>query len=597
MRSLLAAVILSAGLAVPAGATVPGFTDPAGDANLVNGQGVAPVPEGGPDTRPASVDGADLVEGVLATTHHPVPVTDDDGRLVAVRHVPDGLLLTLRTAGAVASPGPTIAIVWSLRAGPCEIEVRAYVRGAGSRTDDPQGGEALAGAGCQGGQAVHPLTPRLDGAELRLRLPLVPGIDVGGSVGGAGARSAVATRVPAGDAVLGPLIDVAPSSPALVVGSDVPPDVDCLAEPDDPACLAAAGGHDTGRDLHSALLDSEPAARSAPTLEVGEEYGVYSVHPRGRWLHLPFDVSGVDEPWIEIDIASRLIEDGEMSEEWLPFDNAIALWRIYTGPADDPHRNLFTVINDTPYGFVVSVPSDGVERVTILGGVDVDTDADVGLILAVHGSHDGFFGEPFPSVYAEWVESWTAGREKVRLAPEHVGTGLQASLWATSVGTVGGHNLHDVQVLDDRVGLQGTSGPGPLRVVSRHEVDGPALSAALVSRAVAGSEAFELAWRTPASEHVSEGQIQGSGSYWARTSAVDAGAGEYATDLRVDTLAETGDNSLFVHATWPLDPAEVLPGATSSFASNPPEGGFWMLERGTITRGPTPSVLVGRSDD
>lgn len=250
---LLPLVVLLLLPAAPLGAShAPGFHDAAGDANFVNGQGVpgSPVSDDGPDSRPVSLSGADLVAATYETTFHTVEERDDLGNLVAVRHVPDGLLVRLRTAGPAApSFGPTVSYaLWVTVAGFCNLIFRMYTRGPLSAADEPPQRAELRtrSAGCPEGPKTYTegITLSFQGAVATMRFPfsalpqylLEDGWSIDADADGNGGQVASTHRSPNGLLLGGPMIDLAAPAGPFEIGSDVPPDIDCVATPTDPAC-------------------------------------------------------------------------------------------------------------------------------------------------------------------------------------------------------------------------------------------------------------------------------------------------------------------------------------------------------------------------
>src|SRR5688500_17667270 len=104
-RSSVVGVLIAALLCSPALAGTPGspeITDVAGDANLVNGQGVQTGLETGPDTRPVSVDGADLLAVWFETVYDTIKTIDPEtGRVSRVEYRATALLVRIKTQGPI----------------------------------------------------------------------------------------------------------------------------------------------------------------------------------------------------------------------------------------------------------------------------------------------------------------------------------------------------------------------------------------------------------------------------------------------------------------------------------------------------------------
>jgi hypothetical protein len=231
----------------------PELRDQAGDANHIHGQGILPLSDDGPDTRPASIDGADIVAGWYETEYRTERVLDGTGRVTAVHHAPEALLVHLRTTGAPApSFGPTLSYDLWVNVGACSLIFRFYTRGAASSAEEPSQHAELRTrkAECLEGPKTYTesITLAIDGNVATLRYPFAvltfgkyslikSGSLIEPDADGNAFDVAAIHRLPNGLIFGGQPIDMAAPPQSFVVGSDVPPDVDCAVTPGDPACV------------------------------------------------------------------------------------------------------------------------------------------------------------------------------------------------------------------------------------------------------------------------------------------------------------------------------------------------------------------------
>lgn len=219
------------------------ITDPPGDANGI------PAAEG-PDTRPASDDRADILRVWAETTFETVREVAEDGTILKVRHVPEGLRMSVRTtAPARPATGPTLRFGFPGSIGGCDLSFRFHVRGPLSRPDDPSEGAEFATTedACPGGRqeyrAGFDLT--FEGQVARALFPfgalqgtpaevlVLPGREMASS---GAAFSRVMGLSTGGLLLWGPVDMTVVPADRFVIGSDVPPDVDCRETPDHPEC-------------------------------------------------------------------------------------------------------------------------------------------------------------------------------------------------------------------------------------------------------------------------------------------------------------------------------------------------------------------------
>jgi hypothetical protein len=169
-----------------------------------------------------------------------------------VLHDPEALQVHLRTTGSpLPSFGPTVSYALWVNVGACSMIFRFYARGAlSSEGDPPQGAELRTRkAECLEGPRTYTegITLAVDGNVATLRYPFdavslgnVPLFDEGAVIeadaDGSGFQVATSHRLPNGLLFGGQPIDMAAPPQPFLIGSDVPPDVDCPATPGDPAC-------------------------------------------------------------------------------------------------------------------------------------------------------------------------------------------------------------------------------------------------------------------------------------------------------------------------------------------------------------------------
>jgi hypothetical protein len=261
---ILAALGLVAALTAAAAASMPSatesetvvFTDAAGDAHHLNDQGLGvPIDDRGPDTRPASLGSADVVEGRFETAYVSIPDHDDEGRVLRVRRVPTGVRLHLEMAEPpIPSFGPTVSIELWVQAAGCPMIFRIRAHGPLSSEDDPPQGPELRtrGSDCPEGPRTYTEGISLDvvGSTAIVEVPFTALETPSGPIfrmadlieedaGGNPVRTSTVHAVPDGPLLGGLLIDKASPVAEFHIGSDLPPDVDCTDTPSDPECEAA----------------------------------------------------------------------------------------------------------------------------------------------------------------------------------------------------------------------------------------------------------------------------------------------------------------------------------------------------------------------
>ena len=253
MKRTFAAILVSAlalSLAVTTGATadepppLPGVTDPAGDANAINGQGFLTGTEEGPDTRPVSWDGADLVHVQYETTFTRKKVRGANRKVLGVEYTPTGLRVKFTTLGPIGTPGPTAIYRIDANLGECNVFFQMYVRGPSAAPSDVQRGEVRKlTATCPGGATTYAsgVNMAVRGNVAIVEYPfdafvgvqqglIAPGVEITGSL--PQVRTLLGTVV----TLTAPQIDEAVEMPPFVIGSDVPANVDCRQTPEADGC-------------------------------------------------------------------------------------------------------------------------------------------------------------------------------------------------------------------------------------------------------------------------------------------------------------------------------------------------------------------------
>jgi len=245
MRRLILVIVALAtagGLAtVPATAgtpEAPEIADPVGDANGVSRY------VGSADTRPASIDNADLRAIWVETAYDTIRITDPEtGAIARVTYVATGIRYRIRTEAPIRPLPPQateVRVLASLNypgASFCRIKVTGKV-GSSSL-----GAELLIPALCRDeGEPTILLTEgvgmSLDGDVLTMELPFALS-EVGEHLfpGRSTTLDPVESTVVYDSAAV-TQVDVTGTGAPFVIGSDVPADVVCADEPDHPDCRA-----------------------------------------------------------------------------------------------------------------------------------------------------------------------------------------------------------------------------------------------------------------------------------------------------------------------------------------------------------------------
>jgi len=246
MKTIRLAVVL--GLTALA-ATVPGtpglagtealpeVTDIAGDANLVNGNGVGPDVNQG--TAPASIDSLDLRAIWLETAY--TKTIETVGEVRWVRYEPTGLVVKIKTT---APPKPTVgpSVIYrfpALLGGSCSVYFEVWLRGSAPGAVDREYVAINRLSGCSGAVTTgFPLS--VSGSVITATFPFAQTAGTVTDEMTVGPSSRAHVR-----AVLGsgatycctvPAIDEMPLGSEFEIGSDVPADVNCSEEPAHPDC-------------------------------------------------------------------------------------------------------------------------------------------------------------------------------------------------------------------------------------------------------------------------------------------------------------------------------------------------------------------------
>jgi hypothetical protein len=126
----LGALVLPAGAAGPA----PQVTDQAGDANVLNGQGLLAGGAADGSATPQQYAPADLLSITYSTTFDTVRVGDD-----GVRHVATGVQARIVTTAPAKSDGPTLIYRINAEIGSCGGFLQHYRSGPASAPTDAKG--------------------------------------------------------------------------------------------------------------------------------------------------------------------------------------------------------------------------------------------------------------------------------------------------------------------------------------------------------------------------------------------------------------------------------------------------------------------------
>lgn len=249
----LVVVLGLSGTQAGAGTSIgPEINDIAGDANFVNGANFF-YGLGEFDTRPVSLGSADLRAIWFETAYNTVKDKDAEGKVTAVRHVPTALRVNFRTEEPPAPTfGPTLTFYVPVRIGTCLIDLAAHIEGpASSPVDGAQGAEIYKYTGCVGGAGVlsHPtFSVKTAGNVVTAEYPfsalpysssqIVLGKDVEVRPPVDGNPGGVQNYLSWANFALTFVDEVPAFASKFLIGSDVPANINCLADPTNSACTS-----------------------------------------------------------------------------------------------------------------------------------------------------------------------------------------------------------------------------------------------------------------------------------------------------------------------------------------------------------------------
>lgn len=215
----------------------PEITDPAGDANFLSA-----VSGNTEDTRPVSFDNADL-QGVWFETSYTTSKQTDPatGQITNVRYLPDALLVHIRTVAPVRPTSPWGSFRFKVQATvpSCQASLELLVATAPAN-DAAEIRPAAPGTTCGDGLTIvrSEVKPTYEGAVSTMTFPLWEPLTAQVlSVGTVLSQpSALVTASLGVGSSIPESLDEAGDGSDFTVGQDVPPDVDCTADPGNPDC-------------------------------------------------------------------------------------------------------------------------------------------------------------------------------------------------------------------------------------------------------------------------------------------------------------------------------------------------------------------------
>ncbi len=233
MRVAMSVVVLLmvSVLGLPAAAVepTPQITDPAGDANAVNGQGFVTGGAASGTSTPVAYAPADLLSVRYSSTYTATAVGN------GTTHTLSGLEARITTAAPPVSGGPTLIYRLNVDIGSCGGFVQYYAAGPASAPTDGVGLEfrQFAARGCAADATIRPAgwVGVVEGNTLIFRMPLkgLTGSDkTNFSAGKAVVTTAAEVRTQIG-VLTAPAIDITAPGTNFVIGSDKPADVPCTA--------------------------------------------------------------------------------------------------------------------------------------------------------------------------------------------------------------------------------------------------------------------------------------------------------------------------------------------------------------------------------
>jgi hypothetical protein len=246
-RKLLAAGLVAglvaalSGMPATAGTSANAeITDVAGDGNFINGQGAQSGHEVGPDTRPVSSNNVDLRAVWFETAYTTSKVLDPaSGAVLRVEHRPTALVIHAQTQGPARpmTPWSTINYKVSATLPGCKALFELDVF---STPPDRAIIWPLEGTRCDTDAAFarSPIAPTFDGTVSTMTFPL--------------ANPLISKYISSGTAIRQPEADAFGHLPSIgngglrvdetvtgrdfTIGQDVPPGIDCSAEPSNSEC-------------------------------------------------------------------------------------------------------------------------------------------------------------------------------------------------------------------------------------------------------------------------------------------------------------------------------------------------------------------------
>jgi hypothetical protein len=242
-------VAVLSGIPATAGTSAdPEITDAAGDANFINSNGVAPLSEPGPDTRPASLDNSDFRAIWFETAYTTTKVLNGTGQVARVEHQPSALLVHIRTQAAVHPSTPWTNAQYKVQAtvptcqNKVSFELRTFTNAASDAAEIrpvPAGNGSATACGelAAGTIVTSPVKPSFDGAVSTLTFPLAhvtirEFIQVGTSIAQPAAHIVGFVQVGQNPTTT----DRTAVGRNFTIGQDVPADIDCSANPSHPEC-------------------------------------------------------------------------------------------------------------------------------------------------------------------------------------------------------------------------------------------------------------------------------------------------------------------------------------------------------------------------
>jgi len=233
---VLAVILAFGGVSAAGTADDPEVTDPAGDANVVSALSDEEL-----DTRPASIDGADLRAIWLETSFVANKVLDPEtGQVLRVVHSPTGLLLHFRTEAPMHPTEQDLSMFYRVRAQVRDGDGQFICSAVRFELEVPPGGTGGSVgvqrmfATCPGGMTTTAGLLAFDGDVATLSFPYTTGpfqelLPVGATISSLSEIWSF-TRLEAGSQRRDTVIDEGDAAGrSFTIGQDVPPDIDCMS--------------------------------------------------------------------------------------------------------------------------------------------------------------------------------------------------------------------------------------------------------------------------------------------------------------------------------------------------------------------------------